>query len=148
MKSLNSYIAYDETSKKLIQIDSKTYKHKNFLLNVQGSEKSGKTLRTNFDQNILFINNNDEMLVYLHITNGTISEIDYINRGYGSEIVDFQIMAFNKVLILTKDGYLNLWQYKNILVDNNSPPILLDWHRISQTERLDTINPEHRNLRA
>lgn len=100
-------------------------------MNIQGSERAGKTLRTNYAGDTLFINNNDEVLIYLKVKGKKITNVNYINRGRGGQISDFHPMAFFKVLILTEDGYLNLWQYENILQKSNSPPLLLDWHKLT-----------------
>lgn len=102
------------------------------MLGIQGSAKSGKTLRTNYNQNLLFINLNDEMLMFGYIYDGDLTSINYVNRGRGGAITDFQILPFNRVLILTQDGYLNLWEFEGIIASAGANPILLNWHRLSK----------------
>jgi len=81
---------YDDSARKILAVNADTYNVVDFLLSVKGSDRSAKTLRTNIDEKVLLINNNDERIVvgYLKAKEG-VFDLMYIERGRGGEIVDF-----------------------------------------------------------
>ena len=67
---------------------------------------------------------------------GDIINISYLDRGVGGMIADYQIMSYGMLVILTVDGYVNLWEYDN---GNRSPPRLINWERLS-IDRLERVS--------
>ena len=83
-KHSGMYYVYDDTAK-AIAILSPTKKMLTYAIDgVQGSFRSAKTLRLDFSQKRIFINHNDEMIIFGDIQHdGQIKNLTYVSRGVG-----------------------------------------------------------------
>lgn len=84
-KHSGMYYVYDDTAKAIGML-SPQEKMLTYVINgVQGSFKSAKTLRVDFSQKKLFVNHNDEMIIFGDIQlDGHVVNLTYVQRGLGN----------------------------------------------------------------
>ena len=84
------------------------------VYNVKGSLSPSRTLAYDEKNNVLFINYDDFKIMYFKLTESnefTFSYMDVVEVFSVERITDFAILPENRLVVLTRDGQLVLFEY-------------------------------------
>jgi len=105
---------YDVLNMKIIQVDDQMADIDDLVYNVKGSLSPSRTLAYDERNNILFVNYDDFKIMYFKLNESNEFQYSYMDvvEVYGVErITDFSVMSENRLVVLTRDGQLVLFEY-------------------------------------